>query len=94
MYISTHAHTIHAHICTMHAHNTHTHMHNTHIHMFRYQQYVGHVSYVTFDQSIQGSKRLLVASESGVLAAVNTRTGNISKNTVSGATQRHSYMYH
>ena len=62
--------------CTQHAH---THMHNRHIHMSRYQQYVGHVSYVTFDQSVQGSKHLLVASESGALAAVNTRTGNISK---------------
>ena len=77
----THAqHMQHTHTHT-HTHNTckHTHMHNTHIHTFRYQQYVGHVSYVTFDQSVQGSKRLLVASESGALAAVNTRTGNISK---------------
>ena len=47
--------------------------------MVRYQQHVGPVSYITFDQSVQGSKRLLVASESGVLAAINTRTGNISK---------------
>ena len=73
--------TLHTHTHTHTTHATHTHMHDTHIHMSRYQQYVGHVSYVTFDQSVQGSKRLLVASESGVLAAVNTRTGNISKNT-------------
>ena len=50
--------------------------------MVRYQQYVGPVSYITFDQSVQGSKRLLVASESGVLAAINTRTGNISKDSL------------
>ena len=48
----------------------------------RYHQFVGPVSYITFDQSVQGSKRLLVASESGVLAAVNTRTGNISKDSL------------
>ena len=75
------AHTLHTHTHTNTTCNTckHTHIHDTHIHVFRYHQYVGHVSYVTFDQSVQGSKRLLVASESGVLAAVNTRTGNISK---------------
>ena len=50
--------------------------------MVRYQQYVGPVSYITFDQSVQGSKRLFVASESGVLAAINTRTGNISKDSL------------
>ena len=79
-YTHTHTHT-HTHMHTTCNTCKHTHMHDTHIHMFRYQQYVGHVSYVAFDQSVQGSKRLLVASESGVLAAVNTRTGNISKNT-------------
>ena len=45
----------------------------------RYQQFVGPVSYLSTDLGGQGSKRLVVASESGVLAAINSRTGNISK---------------
>lgn len=42
-----------------------------------YQEFVGPVSYLTTDQAGQGSKRLVVASEGGVMAAVNSRTGNI-----------------
>ena len=37
------------------------------------------MSYLTTDQAGQGSKRLVVASEGGVMAAVNSRTGNISE---------------
>ena len=67
----------------MYTHNPQVHIYN-HMHTCdgRYHQFVGPVSYITFDQSVQGSKRLLVASESGVLAAVNTRTGNISKDSL------------
>ena len=44
----------------------------------RYQQYVGPVSYLSLDGvTIQGCKRLLVASERGVVAAIHAETGDI-----------------
>ena len=44
----------------------------------RYRQYVGPVSYLSLDGATpQGCKRLLVASESGVVAAIDAATGDI-----------------
>ena len=43
--------------------------------MFRYKRFVGPVSYAAFDRSTQSSKVVVLASERGILAAVNSRTG-------------------
>uniref|UniRef100_A0A3Q3WT33 ER membrane protein complex subunit 1 n=1 Tax=Mola mola TaxID=94237 RepID=A0A3Q3WT33_MOLML len=41
------------------------------------QQYVGKVRFSHFDTHVQSSKKVLLATESNVFAAVNTRTGDI-----------------
>uniref|UniRef100_A0A3Q2Q6U7 ER membrane protein complex subunit 1 n=1 Tax=Fundulus heteroclitus TaxID=8078 RepID=A0A3Q2Q6U7_FUNHE len=41
------------------------------------QQYVGKVRFSHFDTQIQSSKKVLVATESNVFAALNTRTGEL-----------------
>ena len=49
-----------------------------HLDIPRYQQYVGPVSYLSLDGvTIQGCKRLRVASERGVVAAIHAETGDI-----------------
>eukprot|EP00731_Ephydatia_muelleri_P015387 Em0008g1107a len=42
-----------------------------------YRQFVGPVSFVALDQGSQGSKRVLVASEKGVLGSLNWKTGHL-----------------
>lgn len=41
------------------------------------QQYVGNVRFAHFDNQIQSSKKVLVATEKNVFAAINTRTGEL-----------------
>uniref|UniRef100_A0A8C6SQW6 ER membrane protein complex subunit 1 n=1 Tax=Neogobius melanostomus TaxID=47308 RepID=A0A8C6SQW6_9GOBI len=41
------------------------------------QQYVGSVRFAHFDNQIQSSKKVLVATEKNVFAAINTRTGEL-----------------
>ncbi|KAK7896703.1 hypothetical protein WMY93_022028 [Mugilogobius chulae] len=41
------------------------------------QQYVGNVRFAHFDSQIQSSKKVLVATEKNVFAAINTRTGEL-----------------
>ena len=51
----------------------------------RYRQFVGAVSFVALDQGSQVSKRVLVASEEGVLAALNGKTGHLGGRATFGA---------
>lgn len=44
---------------------------------YRRQQYVGNVRFAHFDTHIQSSKKVLVATEKNVFAALNTRTGEL-----------------
>ncbi|KAJ0064469.1 hypothetical protein NL108_006932 [Boleophthalmus pectinirostris] len=41
------------------------------------QQFVGNVRFAHFDNQIQSSKKVLVATEKNVFAAINTRTGDL-----------------
>ncbi|CAL1605772.1 unnamed protein product [Knipowitschia caucasica] len=41
------------------------------------QQYVGNVRFAHFDNQIQSSKKVLVATDDNVFAAINTRTGEL-----------------
>lgn len=43
----------------------------------RRQQYVGKVRFSHFDTHVQSSKKVLVATEKNVFAAINTRTGEL-----------------
>lgn len=43
----------------------------------RRQQYVGKVRFSHFDTHVQSSKKVLVATENNVFAALNTRTGEL-----------------
>uniref|UniRef100_A0A3P8WZS3 EMC1 first beta-propeller domain-containing protein n=1 Tax=Cynoglossus semilaevis TaxID=244447 RepID=A0A3P8WZS3_CYNSE len=43
------------------------------------QQYVGKVRFSHFDTHVQSSKKVLLATENNVFAAVNTRTGELGK---------------
>lgn len=45
----------------------------------RRQQYVGKVRFSHFDTHMQLSKKVLIATESNVFAALNTRTGELCK---------------
>lgn len=51
----------------------------------RRQQYVGKVRFSHFDTHVQSSKKVLLATESNVFAAVNTRTGDLCEYIVSAA---------
>ena len=48
---------------------------------YRRQQYVGQASFIEFEHSSIGGKRLLVATEENVLASINSRNGQIGKST-------------
>lgn len=43
----------------------------------RRQQYVGKVRFSYFDAHVQGTKKVLLATENNVFAALNTRTGDL-----------------
>lgn len=45
--------------------------------LHRRQQYVGKVRFCHFDAHMQSSKKVLLATESNVFAALNTRTGEV-----------------
>lgn len=49
-----------------------------HLHeILRRQQYVGKVRFSYFDTHVQGTKKVLLATENNVFAALNTRTGDL-----------------
>lgn len=45
--------------------------------ILRRQQYVGKVRFSSFDTHLQGAKKVLLATENNVFAALNTRTGDL-----------------
>lgn len=45
--------------------------------ILRRQQYVGKVRFSYFDAHVQGTKKVLLATENNVFAALNTRTGDL-----------------
>lgn len=45
--------------------------------ILRRQQYVGKVRFSYFDTHVQGTKKLLLATENNIFAALNTRTGDL-----------------
>ena len=46
-------------------------------HIFRHQSYVGHVTWLSFDYVSSGRRKVLLATEGGVIAAVNAGPGTI-----------------
>lgn len=50
--------------------------------IYRRQQYVGKVRFSHFDTHVQSSKKVLLATENNVFAAVNTRTGELGKSCI------------
>ena len=45
--------------------------------ILRRQQYVGKVRFSYFDTHVQGTKKVILATENNVFAALNTRTGDL-----------------
>ena len=45
--------------------------------LLRHRRYVGPVSYISQDQSAKGNRAVVVASENGVLAAINPSSGKL-----------------
>lgn len=47
------------------------------MYIFRYQQYVGHVTWSSFEQVAGGRRKVLLATNEGVIAAINAGPGTI-----------------